>query len=166
MKYTFREILIVLLILSFQFSKARDFKQQEKWKNEIIKCIEIEDKAFAMRDYETWKKYWVQTEELKFLTTGAHEYKNIMGWRKFDNGVQGEFQREPSKNYSFNKYDFDIQSDGKMAMVSFETFWGYNADGSKRNTVKQFNVMVKEGEFWKYLYVHQVIHSSYKEIMD
>ncbi len=126
-------------------------------KAEIIRDIKTEAKAFAMRDYETWQKHWVQTDELRFAHSDAEKLSYIPGWETFNAGVQGEFKRPPSPSGDIPKYNYTITVRGDMAFVEYEFMIG-------EDPIRTFNVMIREGGVWKFLYMHQTNLNSYTDV--
>ena len=128
---------------------------------DVESAILLEERAFAERDYSTWQKYWVQTEDLIFVSSEAETSKNIRGWNTFNDGVQAEFNREPVLNFENMKTNISIETDGMMAFATYDSEHGPT---EQRDKINYYTVMIKKNNEWKYIYMHQVNRSSYERI--
>ncbi len=160
MKYYINFFLCFALFASIASAQVPYEFEQDK--EDIIAAVKGEVKAYFEQDYDTFINYWIQTPEQMYVSNTGGHYYTILGWKLFDKGIIGDFEKDINPNLVVNKTNFDILTDGNSAFLTFDVISKLkNENELKIDSVKCYSIMVKDDRAWKFIYMHQANNTDY-----
>lgn len=141
--------LVTFLLLSFA---CCIYGQPDSMSDEcaIESVIQAEVDAYLKHDFENWSQQWVRNEQSRHYYTTRNYHLGLEGWTKMEERFKKEFAAEQQEGFFIEKYDFDIEVHGGIALVSFkEKYTSVRENTSKVWYAKNNAILSKIDGKWK-----------------
>jgi len=127
----------------------------ENERKEILKCLNNETKAAFSRDYELWKKHWIQDEEISktYINFADSTHSESIGWTAISGFVKTFIEEHPTPE-PVPKLLNDID----VRLYEFGAWVSYEQQDSIRGLKRETRLMEKENGVWKIAGMHTTIY--------